>query len=264
MREQFKTERRGDGETERENSSLQSPRLPVAQSRRFAVAPSPFSAERGWTLIELVITMTVMTILTLGVIPLVRTSIRREKEQRLHEALREMRNAIDEFHRDTVGMLCGPTAGVAGVAGVPNQAAVPNQPGVPNAPGSGYIDPRSRVRVADCTIFGVDNPDHYPPDLQTLVDGVDVVPRAGAVGAVAGAGLDSVGGSATQNSSVVPKKKIYLREIPIDPITGERDWCVLSTYDPPGEGCAGSPINVFDVRSKAKGEALNGEKYSDW
>lgn len=225
---------------------------------------SPLTASGGWTLIELVITMTVMTILTLGVIPLVRTSIRREKEQRLHEALREMRNAIDEFHRDTVGMLCGPTAGVAGVAGVPNQAVVPNQPGVPNAPGSGYVDPRSRVRIADCTIFGVDNPDHYPPDLQMLVDGVDVLPRAGAVGAVAGAGLDSVGGSATQNSSVVPKKKIYLREIPVDPITGERDWCVLSTYDPPGEGCAGSPINVFDVRSKAKGEALNGEKYSDW
>jgi general secretion pathway protein G len=221
----------------------------------FATSPLPFplSAERGWTLIELVITMTVMTILTLGVIPLVRTSIRREK-----------RNAIDEFHRDTVGMLCGPTAGVAGVAGVPNQAAVPNQPGVPNAPGSGYVDPRSRVRVADCTIFGVDNPDHYPPDLQTLVDGVDVVPRAGAVGAVAGAGLDSVGGSATQNSSVVPKKKIYLREIPIDPITGERDWCVLSTYDPPDEGCSGTTANVFDVRSKARGEALNGEKYSDW
>jgi general secretion pathway protein G len=216
--------------------------------------------------------MTVMTILTLGVIPLVRTSIRREKEQRLHEALREMRNAIDEFHRDSVGMLCGPTSGVGvgGIAGGEPSAAqpavVPNQGVVPNQPGQqGYTDPRSRVRIADCTIFGVDNPDRYPPDLQTLVDGVDVVPRAGAAGPVAGAGLDSVGGSATQNSlTVVPKKKIYLREIPIDPITGERDWCVLSSYDPPDEGCAGSPVNVFDVRSKAKGEALNGEKYSDW
>ena len=130
----------------------------------------------------------------------------------------------------------------------------------------GYTDPRSRVRIADCTIFGVDNPDHYPPDLQMLVDGVDVVPRAGAAGPVAGAGLDSVGGSATQNSTtVIPKKKIYLREIPIDPITGERDWCVLSSYDPPDEGCAGSPVNVFDVRSKSDQKALDEkEKYSDW
>lgn len=240
------------------------------KSSPFAPSPLPFAlrSSGGWTLIELVITMTVMTILTLGVIPLVRTSIRREKEQRLHEALREMRSAIDEFRRDSVAMQCGPVAG-AGVGGVEPggaQPAVPNPGVVPNQTGQqGYTDPRSRVRIADCTIFGVDNPDHYPPDLQTLVDGVDVVPRAGAAGPVAGAGLDSVGGSATQNSTtVVPKKKIYLREIPIDPITGERDWCVLSSYDPPDEGCSGSPVNVFDVRSKAKGEALNGEKYSDW
>jgi general secretion pathway protein G len=136
---------------------------------------------------------------------------------------------------------------------------------VPGAPANSYLDPRSRVRISDCTIFTVDNPDRYPPDLQTLVDGVDVVPRANLAGAIPGAGLDSVGGSATQNSGgVIPKKKIYLREIPIDPITGERDWCILSNYDPPDEGCSGTPANVFDVRSKAKGEALNGEKYSDW
>jgi general secretion pathway protein G len=208
--------------------------------------------------------MTVMTILTLGVIPLVRTAVRRQKEQRLHEALREMRDAIDEFHRDTVNMQCGPLAG--GVAGVPQQINPPPTQGtVPGAPANSYLDPRSRVRISDCTIFTVDNPDRYPPDLQTLVDGVDVVPRANLAGAIPGAGLDSVGGSATQNSGgVIPKKKIYLREIPIDPITGERDWCILSNYDPPDEGCSGTPANVFDVRSKAKGEALNGEKYSDW
>ena len=89
--------------------------------------------------------------------------------------------------------------------------------------------------------------------------------RRGGGLAVRSAGLDSVGGSATQNSGgLVPKKKVYLREIPIDPMTGQRDWCTLSNYDPPDEGCSGSGANVFDVRSKARGEALNGEKYSDW
>ena len=206
--------------------------------------------------------MTVMTILTLGVIPLVRTSIRRQKELRLHEALRQMRNAIDEFHRDTVGMRCGPLAG--GVAGGPTPPTPPVPPGTPGAPGGVYIDPRSRVVLSDCTIFGVDNPDRYPPDLQTLVDGVDVVPRAGAAAQQFGS-VNTEGGGATANSGgLIPKKKVYLREIPVDPITGERDWCVLSNYDPPDEGCSGAPSNVFDVRSKAKGEALNGEKYSDW
>ena len=49
-------------------------------------------------------TITVMTILTLGVIPLMQMSVKRQKEQQLREALRQMRIAIDEFHIDTVGM----------------------------------------------------------------------------------------------------------------------------------------------------------------
>jgi general secretion pathway protein G len=214
--------------------------------------------------------MTVMTVLTLAVIPIVRTSVRRQKEERLREVLREMRGAIDEFHRDTVGMQCG-INGVANVPGVTPQAPVvapnvPNQQGVVPGQAGAYLDPRSRVVVADCKIFGVDNPDHYPPDLQTLVDGVDVVPRASTLGpqAQAGRGLDSVGGQATDNPGLIPKKKHYLREIPIDPITGKADWCVLSSYDAPDEGCTGSPVNVFDVRSKSEATALNGEKYSDW
>src|ERR671913_15301 len=64
----------------------------------------PFSSARGFTLIELVMTITVMTILTLGVIPLMQISVRRQKEQQLRDSLRQMRIAIDEFRRDTVGM----------------------------------------------------------------------------------------------------------------------------------------------------------------
>jgi general secretion pathway protein G len=203
--------------------------------------------------------MTVMTVLTLAVIPIVRTSIRRQREVRLHEALRQMRTAIDEFKRDTVGMQC--TAGGTAVV-IPNPP-----PGVPGAPGAGgYIDPRSRVVISDCKIFGVDNPDRYPPSLETLVEGVDVIPRPGAGGGpVPGAGLTGVGGSATENSGgAIPKKKRYLREIPIDPMTGKAEWCILSNYDEADGGCSSSANNVFDVRSKAQGEALNGEKYSDW
>ena len=220
----------------------------------------------GWTLIELVITMTVLTVLTLAVIPMVKTSVRRQKEQRLRESLREIRSAIDEFHRDTVGMQCA-AGGVSGIGGDPNTApnVVPQNPNLPNQ-GQGFVDPRSRVVVSDCSVFGVDNPDRYPPDLQTLVDGVDVVPRSSLSNALAqaGRGLDSVGGQATDNAATTPKKKRYLREVPVDPITGKADWCVLSNYDSPDEGCSTNPANVFDVRSKAEGEALNGEKYGDW
>jgi type II secretory pathway pseudopilin PulG len=42
--------------------------------------------------------VTVLTILTMGVITLLKVSIKRQKEQQLREALRQMRTAIDEFH----------------------------------------------------------------------------------------------------------------------------------------------------------------------
>jgi general secretion pathway protein G len=116
------------------------------------------------------------------------------------------------------------------------------------------------VKIADCTIFGVDNPDRYPPSLEMLVEGVDVVPRT----STAAQQFGSLEGNMTEaNGPPVPKKKIYLREIPVDPMTGKADWCLLSNYDDADGGCSGSPANVFDVRSKSENTALNGEKYSE-
>src|SRR3954453_19216741 len=60
------------------------------------------ASSRGFTLIELVITLLVLTILTMSVIPLVRVSVKRQREQALREALREMRTAIDQFHREAL------------------------------------------------------------------------------------------------------------------------------------------------------------------
>jgi general secretion pathway protein G len=209
------------------------------------LSPSaPSSSSGGWTLIELVIVITVMTVLTLGVVPVVKNSVRRQKEQQLREVLRDMREAIDEFRRDTVGMQCTTTA-----VGGNNQQL--------------YVDPRSRVMLADCKIFGVDNPDRFPPDLQTLVDGVNVIPRASAIANMTG-GTNTNERQATDNVLLSTKKKVYLREIPMDPMTGERDWCFRSSYAAADEGCQSAPENIFDVRSKSEAQALNGEKYSDW
>ncbi|HKY41622.1 MAG TPA: type II secretion system protein [Pyrinomonadaceae bacterium] len=201
--------------------------------------------QKGFSLIELVITITVLSILTLGVLPLVKVSVKRQKEEQLRDTLRQIRTAIDEFHRDTVGMVC------QGVAG-----AIPGQPVQPPS-GSQFLDPRSKVVISDCTIFGVDNPDHYPPDLETLVNGVNVIPR----GSLGGRGQPGV--NATDVGQVSTKQKVYLRGMPVDPITGKAEWEFRSSYDAPDSTSWGGE-NLFDVRSKSKDTALNGEKYSDW
>ena len=208
--------------------------------------------ERGFTLIELVITLTVLTILTLGVMPLVKVAVRRQQEQQLRDALRQIRSAIDEFHRDSVGMVCTGTG-------------IGTQPPVVN-PANAVIDPRSKVVISDCTIFGVDNPDHYPPSLEVLYEGVNVTPRGGTGGG--GRGLESTGTKTTDTTSqlgsdLATKKKVYLRQIPIDPITGKAEWDLKSCYDAVDTTSWGGE-NVFDVRSKSKAKALNGEQYSDW
>ena len=52
---------------------------------------------RGFTLIELLATITIIGILVGLSLPLARNSIKRDKEQRLRESLREMRVAIDKY-----------------------------------------------------------------------------------------------------------------------------------------------------------------------
>ena len=79
----------------------------------------------------------------------------------------------------------------------------------------------------------------YPPDLETLVEGVSVANDASG------------------------RKLKFLRRIPIDPMTGKADWVFRSCYDSADASSTGGE-NVFDVHSKSDGKALNGEKYSDW
>ncbi|HET9527014.1 MAG TPA: type II secretion system protein [Pyrinomonadaceae bacterium] len=222
-----------------------------ATGRRVPLRATLVRREQGFSLIELVITITVMTILTLGAMPLVKVSVQRQKEQRLRETLRQLRTAIDEFHRDTVGMVC------AGPGIPPPGGQVPGGAGG----GGGFIDPRSKVVISDCTIFGIDNPDHYPPDLETLVEGVNVIPRGMGPGQLGGAGLQGTTPLSQQQLST--KQKVYLRDIPVDPITGKAEWDLRSAYDPHDSSSWGGE-NVFDVRSKSKEKALNGEQYSDW
>jgi general secretion pathway protein G len=111
----------------------------------------------------------------------------------------------------------------------------------------------------------MDNPDRYPPDLETMVKGVNVLPRAGGAGGYGDANVNAtdVGGGSATGGALATKKKVYLRSIPVDPMTGQAEWDLRSSYDAKDAGSWGGE-NVFDVRSKSTATSLNGEKYSDW
>jgi general secretion pathway protein G len=75
----------------------------------------------------------------------------------------------------------------------------------------------------------------YPPDLDTLVQGVD------------------------SNG----KKLRFLRKVPVDPMTGKADWGMRSVQDDP-TSTSWNGDNVFDVYSQSESTALDGTKYKDW
>ena len=153
--------------------------------RRLAVR----AGETGVTLMELIIVVTVLSILASAAIPAVTFEVKRTKERQLRADLWEMRRSID-MYKD-----------VADLGGIQTKA----------------------------------DSNNYPPDLQTLVDGVDVK----------------------------DKKMRFLRAIPIDPMTGTADWGLRSNQDEPDSDSFGGQ-NVYDVYSKSEGTGLDGTKYKTW
>jgi len=245
------------------NLESRSQKAESRRQKRAGFLPTAFcllpSHARGFSLIELVITIAVLGILTLGTIPLVQVAAKRQKEQELREALRTMREAIDQFHREAL----------AGAQFQANQQQQPGSGGQPqpqpnpqNPQPNIFADPRVRVFITDQTIFTADNVDRYPPDLETLVKGVDVLPvTSGALNRRGNANVTAL--EAAQPESAIPKTKIYLRKIPVDPMTGKAEWEFRSCYDLSDSTSWGGE-NIFDIHSKSTGTSLNGEKYRDW
>ena len=145
--------------------------------------------QRGFSLVELIIAITIMSILAGAAVPLVRVRVRRDKERELRRDLWEMRDAIDRYK---------------------------------DAADRGAF----QIKVGT---------DGYPPDLETMVNGVDVQ----------------------------GKKVRFLRRIPVDPMTGKAEWGLRSNQDEPDSTSWGGQ-NVFDVYTQSQGTAIDGTKYADW
>ncbi len=146
-------------------------------------------AERGLSLVELIIVVAILGILAGALLPVARFDVKRQKEKELRRDLWMMRDAIDAYN---------------------------------DAANKGAFQTK-----ADSF--------NYPPDLDTLVNG----------------------------ETVLDKKLKFLREIPMDPMTGDKEWGLRSMQDDADSDTWGGQ-NVFDVHSKSTGTALDGTKYSEW
>jgi general secretion pathway protein G len=150
----------------------------------------PWRRQSGVTLLEMIVVITILLIMMGAAVPVLKVSVRRQREMELRRDLWEMRAAIDR-----------------------------------------YKD------AADKNAFQQKlGSEGYPPDMDTLVNGVEVA-----------------GG----------KKLRFLRRIPVDPMTGNTDWGLRSMQDDPQSDSWGGQ-NVFDVYSKSTGVGLDGTKYKDW
>lgn len=153
---------------------------------------------RGFSFIELLAALAIMSILLLVAVPSARLVARRHREAELRTALATIREGIDRYKAATE---------------------------------------QGRVRIK----LGQSG---YPPDLQSLVEGVEDV-------------------------STPERRKLYfLRRIPADPLyagdaTDPADtWGLRSYASPPDDPQPGE--DVFDVYSTAEGKGLDGVPYKDW
>ena len=97
-----------------------------------------------------------------------------------------------------------------------------------------------------------DEADGYPPTLEVLVEGVKLNSQP------TGRGKDE--GDAGGGEEKIIK---FLRRIPVDPMTGTKDWGLRSNQDAPDAANWGGE-NVFDIYTKSRRTALDGSKYADW
>lgn len=145
------------------------------------------------SLVELVVTIAILSILAGALVPITKFTVKRQKELELRRSLRTMRQAIDQYKK-----FCD--TGVIQKSGVDSEC--------------------------------------YPPDLETLVDGVE---KTGALG----------------------QKIKFLRRIPVDPMTKTKDWGMRSFQDDADSSSWGHE-NVYDVFTTSTGKALDGTEYKDW
>jgi general secretion pathway protein G len=92
--------------------------------RQRALWSSDRRSAQGLTLIELLVTLAILSILAAAALPYAELTVRRDRELELHRDLREMRSAIDAFHDDWVAGRISHSTRLASADGYPRSLQV--------------------------------------------------------------------------------------------------------------------------------------------
>jgi general secretion pathway protein G len=210
--------------------------------------PGPRGA-RGFTLIELVVTLTLVSVLAMVAVPLYEVTVTRNKESELRGALRDIRTALDAYK----------TAADTGII----------SKGLAD---SGYPPTlKTLVEGVDTIATPVNGGNAGVNSAATSSNGS---PGFGAPGGGTGGGFASTQGAGSGAGSpgtsidAIPSHMVFLRQIPRDPffedqtVAPDQQWNIRAYGALPGDYSGGA--DVYDVSTKSTGIGLNGIAYKDW
>lgn len=204
------------------------------------IPSSKSSNSGGVTLLEMVVTVAIIMILAAVAVPTVKVVGKRAQELELRQKLREMRIALDRFHEDWARE--GDLA-------------------------KGQYCTKNKSSCLEYT-----GSTGYPKKFETLLgiplsnDSAESGGTSKGVNQASGTMSlrDSLNDSPLKDAEEKPTVKRYLRQIPLDPMTGTQDWGLRCYKDPPGSDRWCSD-DVFDVFTKSTSSALNNKsRYRDW
>jgi len=198
----------------------------------------------GVTLLEIVVTLGIILTLTAVAQPMTRHLFHRAREADLKQRLSQIRSAIDAFHVDW------------------------------ERDGVKLIGPYCQKAKTTCR--EISGEDGYPRTLESIltVEFVDETPKTTPVQTPnvvtenkndSDDGDEGDEGDEDDEKEDVPVKeqRVYLREIPIDPITKNKDWG-LRCYEDPPDSTTGCGKDIYDVYSQSAAIGRNGIPYNQW
>ncbi len=209
--------------------------------------------QHGFTLIELVVTLTLVSVLAMVAVPLYEVTVTHAKESELRQSLRQIRNALDAYKAASDSGII--SKGIADSGFPPTLKTLVEGVDTIAAPVTG-------------SSFGTSSftGNSGAPGMNGGAGGVN--PPSGFGSSLSGGQGNNGNPAANASINAIPAHMVFLRQVPRDPffldqsVAPEEQWNLRAYAAMPGDFSDGA--DVYDVSSKSTGTGMNGVPYKDW